>query len=54
MEMENIGFHEQVREAYLALAKANDHERWAIVDANTEMDRVEEKIWETVKEKMEL
>lgn len=49
MEMENISFHEQVREAYLTLAKANDHERWVVLDANVDMETVEEQIWERAK-----
>lgn len=54
MEMENLAFHEQVREAYKTLADANDHNRWITIDANTDMESVENKIWEKVKEKLEV
>jgi dTMP kinase len=54
MEMENISFHEEVRSSYLSLANENDHNRWIIIDANVDMETVEEQIWESVREKMEI
>lgn len=48
MEMENMNFHEEVREAYLELAKKNDQDRWVVIDANSNMDIVEEAIWKEV------
>lgn len=49
-EMENLSFHQEVREAYLYLAKQNDHARWMVVDANTTLEAVEEVIWKRVSE----
>lgn len=54
MEMENLSFHDQVRAAYKTLADANDHHRWVTVDANTDMETVEQQIWAKVKEKLEV
>lgn len=51
-EMENIGFHQQVRDAYLELAKKNDHQRWVIIDATKELDKVETAIWQQVQQKL--
>lgn len=44
-EMENTAFHNEVRDAYVVLAKANDHKRWIIIDANDSLDHVEKAIW---------
>ncbi|MBP9700722.1 dTMP kinase [Candidatus Woesebacteria bacterium] len=49
-EMENLAFHQEVREAYLYLAKQNDHARWELVDANQTLEAVEEVIWKKVAE----
>ncbi len=54
MEMENLSFHDQVRAAYKTLADANDHHRWVTIDANTDMETVEQQIWAKVKEKLEV
>lgn len=48
LEMEGSTFHQQVRDAYLELAKENKGKRWHIVDANKSLDQVEEAIWEVV------
>jgi dTMP kinase len=52
-EMENLAFHQEVREAYLYLAKQNDHARWELVDANQTLEVVEEVIWKKVAEILE-
>lgn len=52
-EMENLAFHQEVREAYLYLAKQNDHARWELVDANQTLEAVEEVIWKKVAEIIE-
>ncbi len=49
-ETENLAFHQEVREAYLYLAKQNDHARWELVDANQTLEAVEEVIWKKVAE----
>lgn len=54
MEMENMSFHEEVRKAYLMLAKKNDHERWILVDGSKDLDTVEKEIWNHVREKLTL
>ena len=51
-EMENKDFHDQVRQAYLYLAKNNDHGRWSLIDANKDTDAVEQEIWKQVEEKL--
>ncbi len=52
-EMENLAFHQEVREAYRYLAKQNDHARWELVDANQTLEAVEEVIWKKVAEIIE-
>ncbi len=46
-EMENTKFHDEVRKAYLSLAKEDD-KRWIIIDANKPLDAVEELIWKHI------
>lgn len=48
MEMEGLDFHDQVRQAYLQLAKTNDSGRWRIIDATGSLETVEEQIWKEV------
>ncbi len=52
LEMEDKNFHQQVREAYLQLAKENEQQRWIIVDAQQSMEEVEAEIWQTVAEEL--
>jgi dTMP kinase len=52
LDMEAEEFHEQVRSAYLELAKNNDHQRWHIIDADHEIEKVEEEIWKVVEKKL--
>lgn len=54
IEMENLAFHEQVRDAYKTLATQNDHQRWVSIDANRDLESVEKEIWDKVSEKMEI
>lgn len=44
-EMEDLHFHEQVRDAYRELAKKNDHKRWIVIDASGSLEQVEAAIW---------
>lgn len=48
MEMEGLDFHDQVRQAYLQLAKTNHSGRWRIIDATGSLETVEEQIWKEV------
>ncbi|MBI5151035.1 MAG: dTMP kinase [Candidatus Pacebacteria bacterium] len=48
LDMETKDFHQKVREAYLTLAKKNDHKRWVVVNAEKSIDDIAEKIWKTV------
>ncbi len=52
LDMENKKFHDQVRAAYLELAAADEMNRWVVIDADQDVDEVEEAIWAAVKEKM--
>lgn len=52
-EMEALDFHEQVRAAYLDLAKT-DTKRWVVLDATQSIDEVEAEIWKVVKKKLQL
>jgi dTMP kinase len=54
LDMENVGFHKQVRKAYLKLAKENQGKRWHIIKAEQDMDEVEVDIWQVVKKKLAL
>ena len=51
LDMEGKKFHQEVRDAYLSLAK-KDQKRWQVVDASKDIEDVEEKIWQIVKEKI--
>lgn len=53
LDMEAVAFHEQVRQAYLKLAKADQKEhgqaaRWQIIDAAPSLEAVEVALWEKV------
>lgn len=52
LDMEAKDFHRQARQAYLKIAKANDHQRWHIIDSLKSIDEVEERIWEIVSKKL--
>lgn len=45
-EMENISFHEGVRNAYLDLAKEDTTGRWQVIDASKPLDEVTEELWQ--------
>lgn len=53
-EMEAMDFHQQVRDAYLTLAKENEKKRWHVIDAAKDIDDVEEAIWQQVAKVLEL
>ncbi len=52
LDMETKDFHQKVRDAYLEVAKKNDHHRWAIVDASKSIDNIAEHIWNIVEKKL--
>lgn len=48
LDMENVDFHEKVRQAYLQVAEQDDRGRWSIIDGTQSIDDVEESIWEEI------
>lgn len=48
LDMENVDFHEKVRQAYLQVSEQDDRERWCKVDATGSIDDIEEAIWEEI------
>lgn len=53
LDMEAKEFHEQVRKAYLSLAK-EDTKRWRIIDANQAVDAVEADVWKAIQPILEI
>ncbi len=53
LDMEDKQFHQQVRNAYLDLAK-DGQDRWHVIDAEQAVDQVQTEIWQVVKDKMGL
>lgn len=51
-EMENANFHEQVRQAYLTLAKENSHNRWQIIDCTQSVEAVSDQLWQQLQNKL--
>lgn len=54
LEMENMEFHQKVRDAYLELAKENDSNRWIVIKAQQTVEKIEAEIWKKVQEKLKL
>lgn len=52
LDMETQAFHQKVRDAYLEVAKKNDHKRWVVVDASKSIDKIAEYIWKMVEKKL--
>jgi dTMP kinase len=52
LDMEAKDFHQQVREAYLALAQEDQTGRWKVIDAEKSLEEVETAIWENVSQKL--
>ena len=52
LDMEAKEFHQQVREAYLELAKENERGRWVMLDASVSLESVENEIWKIVENKL--
>ncbi|MBU0979135.1 MAG: dTMP kinase [Patescibacteria group bacterium] len=54
LEMEGLEFHEQVRGAYLKLARADKSGRWVVIDASQPLDQVAHELWQVVGRKLKL
>ena len=52
-ETMNIGFHRNLREEFLAIAKA-EPKRCVVIDASETAERIEEKVWEIVQARFSL
>lgn len=47
-DMESLKFHDNVREAYLSVAKRDTRDRWEVIDATKTIEQIEEAIWDVV------
>jgi dTMP kinase len=52
LDMEDKEFHLKVRQAYLELAKEDQTGRWVVIDAEKDIDKVAEDVWQTVKKRV--
>lgn len=52
LDMESKQFHQQVRDAYLTLAKADASGRWIVIDASKDIDVVAAAVWQAVQSKL--
>ena len=52
LDMEAKEFHQKVRDAYLELAKKNDHNRWVVVDGTKSIDTLVAEIKEVVEKRL--
>lgn len=48
MEMENLGFHEKVRQAYLQVAEQDSRDRWVKIDSTQGIEDIEDEVWEEI------
>ena len=53
LDMENGGFHQKVRDAYLTLARENVDKRWKVIDAEQDVSDVAKQIWQEVSAKID-
>lgn len=53
LDLEAADFHQQVRTAYLTLAKEDQTGRWRIVNAEKTVDQVAKALWKEVKAKID-
>jgi dTMP kinase len=51
LDLEKKDFHEQVRAAYLDLAKSDTTGRWVIINAEKSLDEVEAEIWQILEQR---
>jgi len=54
IEREQKDFHQNVRDAYLSLAKEDQTGRWKVIDAEQPVEEVEKEIWKIVSKKIGL
>lgn len=54
LDMEETSFHDQVREAYLTLAKEDESGRWQIIDASQSLEAVTEALWSALAAQLKL
>jgi dTMP kinase len=52
LDMEAKNFHDQVRKAYLDLAKEDKSGRWIVIDAKEDLENVQEAIWTEVEKRL--
>lgn len=52
LDMESTKFHEEVRQAYLDLAKQDTTGRWVTLDASGTLEEVEELIWAEISKRV--
>ncbi|MBL8015612.1 MAG: dTMP kinase, partial [Candidatus Doudnabacteria bacterium] len=52
LDMESNNFHQQVRQAYLELAKADPTGRWVVIDASQTLEAVEAEITQEVEKRL--
>ncbi len=53
LDLEAADFHQQVRTAYLTLAKEDQTGRWRIINAEKNVDQVAKALWKEVKAKID-
>ena len=53
LDMEGKKFHQDVRDAYLKLAK-KDPKRWRLIDASKSLEEVEELVWKVVSKDLKI
>lgn len=54
LDMEAKEFHQKVRDAYLSLAKKNDHKRWHVIHAEKTIEEIVEDIWKVVEQSLSI
>lgn len=52
LDMEAKDFHQQVRDAYLDLAKSDSSGRWVTVDATQPIEKVEAELWKHIESQL--
>lgn len=52
LDMEDVSFHEKVRQAYLKLAKENKGNRWVVIDASGTVDAIAAHLWQELETKL--
>ena len=52
LDMEAKDFHEQVRTAYLDMAKEDKTDRWVIIDAEADQEAVADEVWKAIEKRL--